>query len=236
MSGQPTIIVLGDPAALTRAVAERFEEVVRAAGHEPVSIALSGGSTPKRLYETLAASPFRERIPWRRVEIFFGDERAVPPDHADSNWGMAKSALFDHVPARAHRMAADTGDAEAYERLVRERVRERQDGVPVLDLVLLGMGGDGHTASLFPGTEALKERARLVMMNPVPKLDTRRMTFTYPLINAARRVWIVVSGADKRPVLSKCLRGEGDYPDLPILGVDPRGGELVWWLDEAAAP
>ncbi|MGH7819919.1 MAG: 6-phosphogluconolactonase [Candidatus Binatia bacterium] len=232
MGGRPKTVVCRDPGALAEAVAEAFEAVVRDAGNDRLAVALSGGSTPKRLYERLAAAPFRERIAWKRIDFFFGDERVVPADHPDSNWGMAKRALLDHVPAAAYRMGADSGDADGYERILRQRVGEGRGGIPVLDLVFLGIGADGHTASLFPGTDALKERRRLVMMNAVPQLATRRMTFTYPAINAARRVWVLASGADKRPVVARCLAGAGDFP---ILGVVPSEGELVWWLDEAAA-
>src|SRR5205085_3455500 len=121
-----------------------------------------------------------------------------PPEHPDSNYGMAKRALLDHVPVTAHRMVAEHGDAEGYARLLGERIARRRDGAPVLDVVLLGMGDDGHTASLFPGTAALTERTRWVVMNDVPQLKTRRMTLTYPVLNAAEHVWMLIAGAGKR--------------------------------------
>lgn len=233
--------VYPDPERLAATVAEAIAALaVRQArtASGPLGIALSGGSTPKRLYELLAAPPHVDRIPWRQVEFFFGDERSVPPDHPDSNWGMAKRALLDHVPAPAHRMEAEKGDADGYARLLGERIARRRDGVPVLDLVLLGMGDDGHTASLFPGTAALAERRRSVVMNDVPQLHTRRMTLTYPVLNAADRVWALIAGAGKRAVVAECLAAAadpGDPPARPILGVRPTAGELVWHLDAAAA-
>lgn len=230
------VVVAEDASALARAVAEALRDVVRASPHR-VSIALSGGSTPKRLYETLAAAPLRDEIPWDRVELFFGDERAVGPDHPDSNYGMAVQALLAKVDVLAWRMRAEIGAAEEYETILRDRVPPAPGGtIPELDLVLLGIGGDGHTASLFPDTAALDEPRRLVVVNDVPKLGTSRMTVTYPLLNAARRVWILAAGADKREIVAAC-RAAGDDAETrrrwPITGVRP-AGELVWWLDRAA--
>ena len=231
-------IVSKDAADLARRVAERIRSLSAESGTASRSVALSGGSTPKLLYEVLAQPPFRDSVRWDRLELFFGDERSVPPDHPDSNYRMAHAALLSHVPVAAHRMHAETGEADAYERLVRERIGETRDGIPVFDLILLGMGGDGHTASLFPGTKALDEHDRLVVMNEVPQMKTRRMTFTYPLINAARRVWVLVPGADKRERVKECLdalaKPSGERPH-PIVGVQPAHGELVWWLDEGSA-
>lgn len=231
-------IICKDAADLAGRVAERIRALSEEEGSTPRTVALSGGSTPKRLYEVLAKPPFRESVRWNRLEVFFGDERSVPPDHEDSNYRMAQEALLSHVPVQVHRMQAEAGEADAYERLVRERIAETRDGIPVFDLILLGMGGDGHTASLFPGTAALEERNRLVVMNEVPQMKTRRMTFTYPLINAARRVWVLVPGADKRDRVKECLdalaRATGERP-YPIVGVQPTHGELIWWLDEGSA-
>lgn len=230
--------ILADGEALARAVAERLCAVAAAASTTPFTIALSGGSTPRRLYELLAAPPSRTLLPWAKIELFFGDERSVPPEHPDSNYGMAKRALLDHVSVVTHRMEAERGDAEGYARLLGERVARRRDGVPVLDVVLLGIGEDGHTASLFPGTAALTERTRWVVMNDVPQLQTQRMTLTYPVLNAADHVWVLAAGAGKRAMVAECLeaarRGD-DPPPHPVVGVRPTGGELIWFLDEAAA-
>jgi 6-phosphogluconolactonase len=231
--------VFPDAERLAVAVADAFATVTtRVAPAERFTVALAGGSTPKRLYELLATPPWIDRVPWQQIEFFFGDERAVPSDHPDSNWGMAKRALLDRVPSPAHRMEAEKGDADGYARLLGERITKRRDGVPVFDLVFLGMGDDGHTASLFPGTAALTERERWVVMNEVPQLHTRRMTLTYPVLNAADRVWVSIAGASKRPMVAECLAKAADpghRPARPILGVRPTGGELVWFLDGAAA-
>jgi 6-phosphogluconolactonase len=228
--------VFRDRLELARAVAEGVAALSQSPGDGRRAVALSGGSTPEALYETLARSPFRERVDWSRLELFFSDERSVPPDDPESNYGLAARALLTAVePAGVHRMVAEHGDAEGYERLVRERVARRRGAVPVFDLVFLGMGDDGHTASLFPGTRALEERERLVVMNDVPQKNTRRMTFTYPLINAADRVWVLIAGADKHAMVARCreARARQDRP-VPLLGVAP-AGELVWWLDQAAS-
>ncbi len=228
--------IFEDAEALAAAVAEELTELLERHTRTPFTIALAGGSTPKRLYELLAAEPYRERIHWKDVEFFFGDERSVPPDHADSNYGMAKRALLDHVPAKAHRMVAETGDVRGYARLLSERIEERRDGVPVLDLVLLGIGDDGHTASLFPGTAALDEHTRWVVMNDVPQHHTTRMTLTYPILNAAERVWVLIAGAGKTAMVAECLAAAArNETPRPILGVRPTAGELVWFLDKAAA-
>jgi 6-phosphogluconolactonase len=184
------------------------------------------------LYETLAAAPFGDRITWSRVELFFGDERSVASNHPDSNYGMVKRALLDHVQVRAHRMAADTGDAEGYEKLLKDRL-PAANGFPVFDVVLLGIGKDGHTASLFPGTKALDEKQRWVVMNEVPRMNTRRMTLTFPVINNASRVWILATGADKQEILAALRAAKG--PTHPILRVHPEPGELIWWLDQGSA-
>ena len=232
------LVIAADAEDVSRRVAEALAALVAESPTTPVTIALSGGSTPKRLYETLAKPPFAAAVPWARAEVFFGDERAVPPDHSDSNFAMVEKALLHEIPIVTHRMRAEAGEAEAYEQKIRERVPAGPDGIPAVDLILLGIGPDGHTASLFPGTAATKERTRLVVMNEVPKLNTRRMTFTYPLLNAAKRVWVLVAGGDKKDVIAKCRASQDDpaaVEQYPILGVRPSRGELVWWLDRAAA-
>jgi 6-phosphogluconolactonase len=230
--------VFDDAETLAAAVADEFCDLTARRTHAPFTVALAGGSTPKRLYELLAAEPYVGRVRWQDVEFFFGDERAVPPEHPDSNYGMARRALLDHVPAVAHRMVVESDDVRGYARLLSERIAERRNGVPILDLVLLGIGEDGHTASLFPGTSALAEHTRWVVMNDVPQLQTRRMTLTYPILNAAARVWVLIAGAAKRTMVAECLAAAArhdDPPPRPILGVRPTDGELIWFLDEAAA-
>ena len=188
-----------------------------------------------------------ENLNWERWQIFWSDERCVPPTSPDSNYRMAKETLLDPLAHRnaAPRMVvrlAGEGDPEAaaaaYERAVRETVPANPNSgagqLPRFDLILLGMGADGHTASLFPHTAALAETERLVVANPVPKLDTTRLTFTFPLINAARRVLVLVAGADKAPALHEVLAGPRD-PDLyPSQRLHPVDGAVTWLVDAAA--
>jgi len=190
--GRPQLLVGEDPAA----EAERL-----IVGLQPRTWALAGGSTPRALYERLAGAD----LPWSDIECFFGDERCVPPDDPASNYRMAHEALLAHVPATAHRMRGEDCDAEAYERVLRERLGER----PRFDLVLLGLGEDGHTASLFPGDPALEERERLVRRVEGP--DVARLTLTLPVLSAARVALFLVAGASKREALARLIEG-ADIP------------------------
>jgi 6-phosphogluconolactonase len=222
-------LVSPTPAALVEEVSGALVDAIGLCSHSPFTLALSGGSTPKQLYQALAANPL---VDWPKVELFFGDERAVAPTHPDSNFRMVKEALLDHVAVVAHRMPALEADAPGYEKLLRSRVRPQRGGVPVLDLVLLGVGPDGHTASLFPAAPELDELTALVVTDAEAHLGTRRMTITLPLINAAKRVWILAAGAEKAAILRQV---KGVPGALPIQRVNPTDGELVWWLDAAAA-
>lgn len=219
-------------------------EVVAQSAQEAASpngmftIALSGGSTPAVLYRTLAAPPFLDQVPWDRTQVFFSDERFVPPDSPDSNFHTAQETLLSRVPVPerfVHRPATvDIDPAESaaiYEEGIRRVLEVPEGRAPAFDLILLGMGDDGHTASLFPGTEALNEVNSLVVSNFVPRLDMWRITFTYPLINAARRVMFLASGSNKAAMLAEVLGGA----DLPAARVQPNPGELVWVLDPEAA-
>ena len=216
-------------------------EALRARGR--FSVALSGGATPRRLHEILAAPPFRDAVDWARVEFFQGDERGVPPDHADSNWGMACRTLLDPVGApaeRRHRMEAERADRDAaardYERELAGVLGEGKDGAPPrLDLVLLGMGDDAHTASLFPGADALGERRRWVVPARSPRPPHERLTLTFPMIDRARCVLFLVAGAAKAEPLAAVLEGPSDPERLPSQRVAPTDGALLWIVDEAAA-
>jgi 6-phosphogluconolactonase len=242
---QRVIRILDSPAALYRAGAEEFAAriagTVRARGS--CAIALSGGSTPRGLLELLAESPYRERTPWSDVEFFWSDERAVDPDHPASNFRMAREALLEklEVPAeRVHRMPAERADLDAaacdYQRELARTFGVPEDGPPPrLDLVLLGMGADAHTASLFPRTPALRERLRWVVPSRAPMEPCDRLTFTFPLINRARCVLFLVVGADKAAPLAEVLEGARDLDRLPSQRVDPEDGRLLWLVDEAAA-
>ncbi len=239
---QPEIKVLPDPAAVA---AEAAERIVRAAGKAislsgRFSIALAGGSTPKTLYELLASDAYRDRIDWRSVDIFFGDERTVPPDHKDSNYRMAQQALLSKVPVleeNVHRMRGEHDPEEAakeYGQMLKEKfARGEADGG--LDLILLGMGDDGHTASLFPGTTALRETKHRAVANPIPQLKTTRLTLTAPFINRAREVILTVTGAAKATRLAEVLQGPRDPERLPVQLVQPINGTLAWLIDVAAA-
>jgi 6-phosphogluconolactonase len=216
-----------DAAQVARAAAELFCDA-SAEARDRFRVALAGGSSPRAVYALLAAPPFRERVDWARVEVYFGDERCVPPDHPDSNFKMANDTLLSKVPippAQIHRIAGEKPPGEAaaeYAALVR--------GVR-LDLVYLGMGPDGHTASLFPGTTALAERDAAVAAVFVPKLDTWRVTMTAPYLSSAARVMIGAAGAEKADALHAAL--ETPPGAVPIQLIQPR--ELIWLVDAAAA-
>lgn len=241
MSFRGRIEVAPDAAAVAAAVAREFESAVWAAvgerGH--AAVALAGGKTPRSAYELLAKPTLRDSIPWSRVDLFFGDERCVPTDHADSNYRMAREALLDRVPipaSRVHRMEAERADleraAEEYESKLRAICDAKDTEPPRLDLVLLGMGSDGHTASLFPGSPLLLEAHRMVGVGPSPN-GTRRMSLTFPALNAARAVLFAATGADKAPALRAVLRGEPGAP--PSASVSPPEGSLLWILDAPLA-
>ncbi|HEX6208597.1 MAG TPA: 6-phosphogluconolactonase [Actinomycetota bacterium] len=190
-------------------------------GLGPRTIALAGGATPQPVYAALAEHVY----PWEEVDAFMGDERCVPLDHPESNFGKAREALLSKVPARAHPMPGETCDAEAYERTLRERFG---DEVPSLDLVFLGIGEDGHTASLFPGDPALDERQRWVV--PVERPDFRRLTLTFPVLNAAAAVMFLIEGEPKREALTRLLDGD---PEVPAARVEAERVLVV--ADRAAA-
>ncbi len=240
--------VLENPEAVARLAASALLEAAEAAreGRRRAAIALSGGSAPRRLYQLLAAEQCASAW-WERLEVFFGDERAVPPGHPDSNYRMAREALLDKVPlppSQVHRMPAEEKDlsraAERYEQLIRGRVPASPQGFPVFDLIWLGMGDDGHTASLFPGTRALEERTRWVVANEVPQLQTRRLTLTFPVLRAARRVQFLVAGKAKAGMVRRIFeslqdKGARQADLLPAARVRPVHGVLEWLLDREAA-
>ncbi len=204
-------------------------------------IALSGGSTPKTLYSKLACDQdLKKQMPWQNTHFFWSDERTVPPDHADSNYRMVQEAMFNHIDvsdAQIHRIHAEVEDpnhaADEYEKEICQHFNVSSPGVPQFDLILLGMGPDGHTASLFPGTEALKEQKRVVVSNWVAKFNTNRITFTAPLINHAANVMFLVCGEDKAAALKAVFEGPYDPEVYPSQLIKPEG-ELIWFIDQAA--
>jgi 6-phosphogluconolactonase len=236
-----TIFVAGDPDALAQQAAGYIAQTLAAAvaARGRATVALSGGSTPRRINALLAESPLRERVPWVQLEVFWGDERCVPPEHAESNYGMARDTLLARVPIppeRVHRVPTEAGPAVAvaatYERELRRVFELEVEDIPVFDLILLGMGPDGHTASLFPGTLALEEQRRLVVPNQIDYMPHERVTFTFPVLNAGRQVAFLVTGADKSAMLQRALEGD---PAVPAARVQPTAGEVRWFVDRAAA-
>jgi 6-phosphogluconolactonase len=234
----PQIKVLPDANAIAIQAAERIVAASKNAIElfDEFSLVLSGGSTPKMLYELLASDEYRERIEWDKVRIFFGDERCVPPDHAESNYRMARIALLSEVPIPGDHIYRMRGEIEPeaaaieYGKLLKEKFA---DAGP--DLILLGMGDDGHTASLFPHTTALKETKHRCVSNYVDKLGAWRITLTAPFINRATEVMVLVSGASKASTLTQVLEGARDPERLPIQLIEPASGKMTWLLDVAAA-
>jgi 6-phosphogluconolactonase len=235
--------IFSDRNSLVRAEAERFVKLARdaIAARGRCLVALSGGSTPKPLYELLATPPYSAQIDWSRLHLFWGDERCVPPDHPDSNYRMTREALIDKVPIpppNVHRIRGEDDPqrtAEAYERTLREWFGPEDPPARTFDVVLLGMGPDGHTASMFPGTAAPTETRRWTMAVHVehPR-DMWRVTLTTVVLNAASDVTFLVEGADKAPRLREVLEQRSERP-LPAQRIQPAHGSLHWLVDEAAA-
>lgn len=239
------LVVVADPDVLARKAADLFAEIaedaIARAGR--FTVVLSGGSTPKLLYALLATEPYHSRLPWRRTHVFWGDERCVPPEHPDSNFGVANATLLNRVPVpavRLHRMEAEREDldtaAREYEAEIARIFAVPPTGEPpAFDLILLGLGSDGHTASLFPHTEALGETRRWVVRNYIPTLHANRLTLTAPILNRGTRILFLVSGADKAPVLREVLEGPEHTERLPSQLIRPVTGRLLWLVDRAAA-
>lgn len=212
------------------------------ANHGQMAFALAGGSTPKKLYSLLAGDPFRSQIPWGSIHFFWGDERHVPPDHQDSNYRMAREALLAHVPVpddHVHRIPSEMQNAEeaadSYERELREYFQLAPGQNPRFDLILLGLGPDGHTASLFPGTPAVHDTTRLVAAPWVKKFSTFRITLTPAILNKANHVMFLVSGQDKAEALRSVLEGPYQPEVFPAQVIHPAQGQLIWLVDKEAA-
>ena len=211
------------------------------AARNSFTLALAGGSTPKGLYAMLAAPPFRDQLDWTKIRFFWGDERHVPPDHADSNYRMAHEALLSRLPistAHVHRVPSELPDAQTaadqYEAVLRKQFDVPAPDIPRFDFILLGMGPDGHTASLFPGTPAVRETSRLVAAPWVDKLQTSRITFTPILLNHARQVTFLICGHAKAETLHAVLEGPFQPDALPTQIIGPRTGTLTWFVDQEA--
>ena len=243
MSAQPDIRICEDATALAQQTTDIFvrlaQESVAARGR--FTVALAGGSTPKAAYTMLASAAYRDRVPWQQTHFFWGDERHVPPDHEDSNYRMAYEAMLSKVPipaAHIYRIAAEKDAQQAadeYEATLRTAFQLEASTLPRFDLILLGMGPDGHTASLFPGTSAVHESQRLVAAPWVEKFHTFRITLTPPVLCNAAHVVFAAGGADKTETLQHVLQGPYQ-PDLyPSQVVKPTHGTLLWLVDKAAA-
>ena len=234
-----------DAAALAGRAAQYFTEMAgeAVADRGRARIAISGGSTPKAVFELLAdpAQPWLARMPWNSLDLYWVDERCVPPSHQDSNYRMTREALLDQVPLRSRQIHRIKGElepeaaADRYESELKDSFRLKGAQTPRFDLIALGMGSDGHTASLFPHTAALNEMTRLVAANRVPQLDTWRITLTWPVINHASSVFFLVEGADKAQILKEVLIGPRDQERLPSQLIWPVSGILTFILDKAAA-
>ena len=240
-----TYRVLPTPAATARAAAQLFtDSAVKAAESRGLArIAISGGTTPKTMFGLLAdpAEPFLKQVPWDKLELYWVDERCVPPDNVESNYRMTNEVLLSKVPLaaeRVHRMEGELDPevaAARYESTIRNTFKLEGAETPTFDLVLLGMGDDGHTASLFPHTEALYEISHIVVPNHVPQKDTWRITLTWPVINQGREVAFLIEGAAKTQVLHDVLLGTYQPETYPSQLIRPASGKLILLLDAAAA-
>jgi 6-phosphogluconolactonase len=242
MSGAPRLVRVAHPAALAEAAAAAILQAAQAAvrEHGRFTLALAGGATPASTYTRLAQAPFVTAMPWDRTWVFFGDERMVPPEHPESNFRMADETLLAKVPLAPDHVFRMEGEAEDSELAAAEYAKSlarvcagRHGGVPRLDLVLLGAGVDGHTASLFPGSPAVREVFRpVVAVHAAAAAIPERLTLTLPVINAAERVFMLVAGSEKAKIAKAVLV---DRTLVPAGMVSPADGELVWFIDEAAA-
>ncbi|GAA4322081.1 6-phosphogluconolactonase [Mucilaginibacter gynuensis] len=234
------ISILKDKHEISVAAADIFVKAAKAAIQEKDSftVALTGGSSPAELYALLAASPYKEQVDWEKVYIFWGDERWVPLDDERSNARMAAETLLDHVPipkTQIHPMWADVEDPEKFAQYYEQLLRRILGPSASFDLILLGMGDDGHTASLFPGKPVLYEKDKWVTTYYLTEQSMVRITLTAPLINQAKKIVFVLFGAGKAPALYEVLEGERNFEKYPSQLIQPAVGEAIWLVDEAAA-
>jgi len=240
----PDVRILTNIDAIAKRAAQDFVQSATQAVSEKGSftVALSGGSTPKALYSLLAGdAALRSQLPWDKMYLYFGDERSVGPDHPDSNFRMATESMLSKVPIKPEQVFRIKGEykdtekaAQEYEQVLRTSFKIAEGQFPRFDLVFLGIGNEGHTASLFPGTKALHETKRLVVRNWVGKLYTNRVTLTAPAINNAARVVFMVTGADKALSLKGILEGPYEPDQLPAQIIQPPNGKLLWLVDTVA--
>jgi 6-phosphogluconolactonase len=241
---QGEVRILPDAAAIARRTADEFIKAANGAvaARGVFTVALAGGSTPRALYALVADDPsLRAQMPWDKSQFFFGDERHVPPDHKDSNYNMAREAMFSKAPLKPEQIMRIKGEeantekaALEYEQTLRAYFQLKDGQLPRFDLVLLGMGDEGHTLSLFPGTKALHPGKRLVVRNWVGKLYTERITMTAAVVNQARQVIFAATKADKALALKGVLEGPYEPEQLPSQLIQPECGTLLWLVDPAA--
>lgn len=239
----PGVMVFADPAEVARGAARLFVDYAwqAIAKDGEFMVALSGGQTPQEMFRLLASDEFRGQVDWAKVHVFWSDERAVPPTSSDSNYGMARRELLIRVPipeGNVHRMEAEKGSigraAHEYEEALRKHLDLDEHGFPRFHLIFLGMGADGHTASLFPGGRVTRQTSRWVSTPTVTKLNMKRMTLTLPVLDAAMRVVFLVVGKEKAVILREVLQGKAD-PPYPAQLVEPRRGLKIFVVDKAAA-
>jgi len=238
------IRILIDGAAIAKRAAQEFVQAAGSAVREKGSfhVALAGGSTPKALYNLLATDPaLRSQVPWDKIHLFFGDERHVGPEHPDSNFRMATEAMISKVPLKPEQVTRIKGEypdteqaALEYEKALRANFKLEPGEYPRFDLLLAGMGNEGHTLSLFPGTKALHTNGRVAVRNWVGKLYTERITLTAPAANNAARILFMVTGADKALALKAVLEGPYEPEQLPAQFLQPKNGKLLWLVDTVA--
>jgi 6-phosphogluconolactonase len=236
--------ILADGAAIARCAAKEFVQAAAATVPEKGSftVALAGGSTPKALYSLLATdATLRAQVPWDKMHLFFGDERHVGPDHPDSNFRMVNEAIISKSPLKPEQVTRIKGEypdaeqaAQEYEQALRSYFKLKDGEYPRFDLLLAGMGNEGHTLSLFPGTKALHADGRIVVRNWVGKLYADRITLTAPAASNAARILFMVTGADKAPALKAVLEGPFEPEQLPAQLLQPKNGKLLWLVDAAA--
>jgi 6-phosphogluconolactonase len=235
------VVVYRDLEELSSKAAAEFVRLAneRSATVGRFAVALSGGSTPRALYSLLAGDEFQSQVPWNRVHFFWGDERCVPPEHPDSNYRMAFETLLSKAPVpekNIHRIEGEEKPeiaAAKYEKAIRDFFQLADSELPRFDLILLGLGDDGHTASLFPGSEALQETRRLAVATYVEKLKSHRVTLTLPVLNHAANIFFLVAGENKTGILKDVLQRESSK-NFPAQQIDPPNGRLVWFVDQAA--
>ena len=222
-------------AATTERIADCMEQAIQKNGL--CNMALSGGKTPGGIFSLLASNPYRDRLDWSRLHIFWGDERMVPPEHQDSNFRLVQETLLDHIKMpdeNVHRMRGEIAPEEAakeYAELLHDHFK---GSLPCFDLMLLGLGEDGHTASLFPETDAVEECEKHAVAVFVPKLDAWRVTLTLPVLNAARKILFLVSGKSKSKMVQRIMSNKQPAKEIPATMVNPQNGEIHWMMDSEA--